>query len=1411
MRWTTWVAFPLSVALAGNSRPPNALAQAMAHESVLYSSKGNVVLFDETKKSLAHSSDGGLSWVPNVLTQVNNVWLDNNDDNTMFAITNTGVAKSGDGGNHWTVTEPSFDSVSLDKAGAEVAKGSSNWITFNFNDGIPLLYQGSKFESIPPYQHCVPHSSDPVAVCMSKDALHYCEDRGVQWITPDIEGIQDATMLGVQSTSSGYFVASMKLADDSVRVIVSSNGVNWTPVKFESLNTLPPGSVVSVVDIFDESVALAIGDPESSARDLWTQSASGDVFTKQLEHVVESNGVLDIQGVSFAPGTLFANAYVGRFHKHHKTVASVNSRVSFDSGRTWQQPQATLLDGSVKDIHLHSNIDNTPGDAVMAAAPGLLSAFGHVGSQLGSIEHAKPFLSTDGGISWKEIEAPKKHGPFVIAANGAVMLNFAHKKGSVLVSLDSGKTWEPIAIAKNTKNVKSVYVSPRDPYLVLVQSKDAIEAVDLSTLLDGECGEGSIEKLKTDCKMGARYSYLRAKEGASCFVSNHAWQHSEDCACELGDYECDRDFVRQDGKCVPNSLLENKLKTCRPGSNVIVSSGYDRLPGNRCDRKTGVNFTLSNYECDEKDLKATAEVTSQIFELEGRLENYMYLKTGDNREEETVLAWTTNGQLVISHDQGGEWQSFGYGQIEKVWSNPYFNDYVLVYTRKRELYASTDRAVNFKKINLPGPINLFGSPFSFHSTEGGWLLASVIRDDCDSPDSCLPAVYATLNFGSNWQKLGDDMMGCTFVGNLLFDTEKSLIFCEQRVHNQFNLISSSDWFKTITTNAKNTYGFALDDAFLVTVAQEIGSDVIRPQVSVDGRTFASARIPPDISLDKDTGYTVIDTLTKSVFLAVTTNTRHGQEMSTLLKSNANGTEYASILADVNRDMIGLIDFEKIRSTEGVALANIVWNADDIRQRGERKLIKSMISHSDGALWDFVTPPEGECRGKSRADCSLHLHGFTERIDLRNKPFSPSAVGLIIANGNTGDSLLSLHDASTYFSRDGGFSFSRISERPSFWEYGDSGSIIVIVPRGEPTNTLSYSLNEGKDWIQYQFSDPMVSVLNIASIPSDTSRKFLLFAQPPQSDGLNTQAIQVDFRQLADRQCVYEGPNNKKDDFELWIPSHPQRKNDCLFGHVSQYYRKIPDRNCYIGKVGKKLGEPIRILKNCECTRDDYECDFNYSLASDGTCKAVESSEPLDMDAQCSVPGAIAWHKVTGYRRIPIDSCVDGQQLDGGGDRPCPGKEAEFEEKYGRKPGSSPGRGGSPSQPSDGPSVFRILISVFFVLIIIGTLAVVLTYKFRSQGRIYLGEIDEPSTALDRFAVTAASIAANAGQQLLRVWDAFIGNLDSRFRSSHINLYERIDSEERSRILDSDLEDDDLNDDLDNPELGEDLDLDVGSD
>jgi hypothetical protein len=136
------------------------------------------------------------------------------------------------------------------------------------------------------------------------------------------------------------------------------------------------------------------------------------------------------------------------------------------------------------------------------------------------------------------------------------------------------------------------------------------------------------------------------------------------------------------------------------------------------------------------------------------------------------------------------------------------------------------------------------------------------------------------------------------------------------------------------------------------------------QVSLDGRTFATGRFPPNMHPDTHVSlarlpamrkhlltalvkaYTILESTTDSIFLHMTMSEYPNPYWGNLLKSNSNGTYFGLSLENVNRNEFGLVDFEKMIGLDGIALVNIVANAEEAAITGYKSL-QTRITHNDG--------------------------------------------------------------------------------------------------------------------------------------------------------------------------------------------------------------------------------------------------------------------------------------------------------------------------------------------------------------------------------------------------------------------------------------------------------------------------------
>jgi hypothetical protein len=405
-------------------------------------------------------------------------------------------------------------------------------------------------------------------------------------------------------------------------------------------------------------------------------------------------------------------------------------------------------------------------------------------------------------------------------------------------------------------------------------------------------------------------------------------------------------------------------------------------------------------------------------------------------------------------------------------------------------------------------------------------------------------------------------------------------------------MSSNDFFTEDKTEFKGeVQDFATMSEFIVVAGQKAESGDLHAIASLDGKHFEAANFPLNFNDDHESVYTLLDSSTHAVNLFVREHGEADREYGSIIKSNSNGTSYVLSAANVNCNHETYVDFEKVSGLEGVVLINVVANPG---KKEKTKKLQTKISHNDGSEWGYLTPPAKDVEGKSYkcsstkgdANCALHVHHYTERDDKRNTFAASTAVGLIFGIGNVGSSLGDIEKADTFMSSDGGVTWKNVKKGHWTWQYGDQGSIIVLVERATTKNkvktkTVSYSTDEGKTWKDYEFSSDEVSVLDITTVRSGKSRNFLLWCR---TDKNKIFSVNIDFTGLTDKACKMDEDDSGKSDYFLWSPKHPFQDDDCLFGHVARYLRKKTDRECFNDKNLMRLYD----YSDCACSRRDYE-------------------------------------------------------------------------------------------------------------------------------------------------------------------------------------------------------------------------------
>ncbi|KAF2187204.1 vacuolar protein sorting/targeting protein 10 [Zopfia rhizophila CBS 207.26] len=1114
------------------------------------------------------------------------------------------------------------------------------------------------------------------------------------------------TVSGMANMASvkGYLVAAAKAEHSSeLTLYVTDDTEVWHRAEFgdrkieEDAYTILESTNYSIqVDVMTAKFAF-IGS-------LYTSNSNGTYFTKSVDHTNRNReGYVDFEKISNIQGIVMVNV-VDNWEEVENPLAQrrLKSQISFDDGRTWEP-----LKVGDEDLHLHSvtNLHNS-GRVFSSPAPGIVMGIGNTGKYLGKYTDGDLYVSDDAGLTWTlALEEAHK---YEFGDQGAVLVA-VYDEGetdTIRYSLKHGRpgTWEKVKLDFKFRAHELTTVPDSTSLKFLLPCarrakgggvENVVIHLDFSELHEGKCKEGDFEKWparvddkgEPTCIMGHKQYYRRRKWDSVCFVDEEfkdPLPEFEACDCdEVRDYECDFNFTPsgegKDKTCTPSGALTPPEGACEGDKKTYKgSSGWRKIPGNQCKGKTKKDEEIER-DCDETVKKPpSGKISNEITRFKGSyFQEYYYLESGSNDEDETVVMLTSEREAYITHDHGKTWKKAVEDDVVAIYPHQYNNDYVYFLTATEKVWYSTDRGLRDSIHSFEAPTRPNTKKFQimqFHpSTDRSDWIIWVGGEHCKKANDpeCHTLASVSQKNGYDWKELLPYIRKCSFVwreqGRQVNET---LVFCEQHTKEEMDapleLLASEDFFATKETRFNSVVDFATMSEFIIVATKGDDGKSLKVDASLDGKTFAEAKFPPKFSVDHQTAYTVLDSSTHSIFLHVTANPMPDQEYGSIIKSNSNGTSYVLSINAVNRNAEGYVDFEKMQGIEGVALVNIVANKDDV-DGGAKKKKKTKITHNDGADWELLQAPAKDSQGNAFScdvndleKCSLHLHGYTERRDPRETFSSPTAVGIMMGVGNVGEYLDTIGEASTFITTDAGITWKEAKKGTYAWEFGDQGSVIIIVRRGEDTNHLYYSIDNG-EWTRYDFSDKPIRVDAITTVPSDTSLNFLIWGK----DGSQLVTVNVDFSGIEnfEEQCDLDDNNPEAGDYEFWTPQHPMLDDkQCLFGHVAQYHRKKPDAKCF---NGRKIDHLHGISRNCSCTRRDFECDYNFERSPGGECKRIEGLELPDPKDVCKTKGVKEYWGITGYRKIPISTCEGGAEMDHTSQvHPCPGFEEEFQRKHG---------------------------------------------------------------------------------------------------------------------------------------------------
>ncbi|KAJ3015217.1 vacuolar protein sorting/targeting protein PEP1 [Thoreauomyces humboldtii] len=1087
---------------------------------------------------------------------------------------------------------------------------------------------------------------------------------------------------------AGVMVVAVEDGSD-LKLLVSTDGSHFEDAKY------PPNMKVekNAFTILQSSTSIFLdvgkqvnGRLESGT--LFKSNENGTFYSRMLQNTnMNSNGQVDFEKMQGVGGVILANK-VGNAEDIGSRPKQLQTVISFDDGSTWGSIAPPAKDSVGKSyactdnptackLHLYSRPASMGTVHIASAdmhsnahAAGVMIAVGNVGQSLADYTDSDVFITRDAGHSWTEAFKDAHRWAIGDAGGLIVIVNDEGPTDVARYSWDFGRSWASFKFVDQPIRVTMVATQPSSTSRKFVivgkhthsgnsQHVAVIAHLDFSNLLTDVCAEGNSFETLNDgdrCYLGRKVTYRRRKQDAFCYVGDQFKVGEVEgavCDCTDADYECDYGFFRHERQntCEISGTHPGQPAQCAKGQTYLGPSGYRKISASKCEKELADKSKPREHMCGESDQYANGiSLSKQV--LDSNFKDYFYFNA------QTVVLQTLDDTFRISRDGGMSWvEILEDRDVTAVIRDQFYDDRAWFLTATNEVIYTDDAGANFRSITVKEPVARGRASYALrsHKHQKSWLLWHGESKDCKSDEECFATAWYSTDMGKNWNSLVTYAEKCDWAddGRVKVPSEK-VVFCIDRSIKEGSrkagvkrLIRFSDFTASkYVAVLESVSDFVVVEEFVIAVMKHGSGTKAVVHVTLDGNEWAEAQFPADTQMFN--GYTVLESTTGTVFLATYDNKGFDQEYGSLFTSNGNGTIFTKRLGGVNMNRKGNVDFEKMQGIEGIALLNSVANPAQVNS-GASKVIRTLASFNDGVAWKPLAPPASGsygCSTTNRDQCSLHLHSYTSRNDVRDQFSATSAVGMMIGVGGVGASLPQYRDSSTFLTRDAGRTWFEIAKHANKWEYGDHGGILLLVNDAEATTHVKYSLNLGESFQEMDITQGLggkIKIDRVFSEPKGTGTVFVLVGTVRQSGFKDTTvALSLDFGN------VFAGTTCTPDDFETWSPSGADEGdgNDaCFFGQQIAYPRRKAQSSCLIGSDTKAALPQVKV-QACACTKFDYECEYNHEPVTDSsgkrTCQLIASLAPrpaVCVGTQLRAP--------TAYSKLAKSHCQGGVALEVG--------------------------------------------------------------------------------------------------------------------------------------------------------------------
>jgi hypothetical protein len=497
-------------------------------------------------------------------------------------------------------------------------------------------------------------------------------------------------------------------------------------------------------------------------------------------------------------------------------------------------------------------------------------------------------------------------------------------------------------------------------------------------------------------------------------------------------------------------------------------------------------------------------------------------------------------------------------------------------------------------------------------------------------------LYVSINFAVNWTLLLDNVLPNFYWGVEGIDQNTDIVHIEVETGMPSQAVYKTCIIPDCTNAKADEVGPFMTDSLIVhkeyIFVQKSGPFDVDAEnylmVSYNRTKFQRAYFPGDLKADD---FMFLNLDDGQAFVAV----NHGDYVNLYL-SDVTGQYYVLSLTNIYHILrLGYfeIDFHEMKGMNWTFLVN----------RRDTTGVKTYVSFDKGGNW---SPLNQSCQVAGQCFSLLEVK---QSAILSSMLSQENAPGIILAHGIMHDNL-DHPETAVFTSNNGGLNWTKAHTADGTYLVGryrfnilDQGSIITAVPDGLLTglhnDTVFYSCDEGKSWSQQQFDAKGLIIKGVLTEPGSLTMVESVFGH--QRLEMPWMVIKLNFANILSVKC-------KESDYREWRPTDNNNvkisDQNCILGQKIVYTRRDPDTKCYNGEIAipRKVDNVT-----CECTAEDYECDFGYEETKDG-CNQTAWFDSSYSPHECDLGGN--YGKSSGYRKIPADVCVESK---------------EFEKKYGK--------------------------------------------------------------------------------------------------------------------------------------------------